>query len=239
MNTENYVQSAQISRNDWINPSSNDKEKILNEERTRVGGEYNALNQKLASVEEKIEKVENDLGLIINKITEMQNQINELSLKKDQVKEEPRFDLFSGAFEESNNSEDEFIDEPLLDEPILDDSNIDTDVIKEEPISITSLDSLLNSTTEEPKIEPTINTINEVPKTNDVTSLSDFMNMAKQNTEPNLSVEPITNNIDISKDVSDVNDISNLYPINIEAKMQGKGARFIPIMDNSKLAINE
>lgn len=228
MNTENYVQSAQISRNDWINPSSNDKEKILNEERTRVGGEYNALNQKLTSVEEKIEKVENDLGLIINKITEMQNQINELNLKKDQVKEEPRFDLFSGAFEESTNSEDEIVDEPLLDEPILD-----------EPIPITSLDSLLNSTTEEPKIEPTINTINEVSNTNDVTSLSDFMNMAKQNTESNLSVEPITNNIDISKDVSDVNDISNLYPINIEAKMQGKGARFIPIMDNSKLAVND
>ena len=228
MNTENYVQSAQIGRNDWINPSSNDKEKILNEERTRVGGEYNALNQKLTSGEEKIEKVENDLGLIINKITEMQNQINELNLKKDQVKEEPRFDLFSGAFEESTNSEDEIVDEPLLDEPILD-----------EPIPITSLDSLLNSTTEEPKIEPNINTINEVPNTNDVTSLSDFMNMAKQNTESNLSVEPITNNIDISKDVSDVNDISNLYPINIEAKMQGKGARFIPIMDNSKLAVNE
>ena len=64
-----------------------------------------------------------------------------------------------------------------------------------------------------------------------MTSLQDFMSSAKANEE--------TPTIEISQDVSEVNDISNGFPVEIEAKMNGKGARFVSINDNSKILINK
>ena len=72
---------------------------------------------------------------------------------------------------------------------------------------------------------------NEIVEEPNMTSLQDFMVSAKTNEE--------TPTIEISQDVSEVNDISNGFPVEIEAKMNGKGARFVSINDNSKILINK
>ena len=75
---------------------------------------------------------------------------------------------------------------------------------------------------------------NEVLEEPSITSLQDFMTSAKtaQGTDTPATIE-------ISQDVSEINDISNSFPVEIEAKMNGKGARFVSINDNSKILINK
>lgn len=207
---ENYV-NVQDTSTGWVNPSSSSSK--VNEIKNETNMNYQKIDESLTT---NFASLNDKLNNIINQIQELNSRLSNLSttnVSNVKVAEEPIITQTNIENDNPFESAFDFI------EPVNNVDEITEEIPKQEKLSFLNENTLPN---------------NEVLEEPSITSLQDFMTSAKTAQETDT---PAT--IEISQDVSEINDISNSFPVEIEAKMNGKGARFVSINDNSKILINK
>ena len=201
--------NIQNTSNGWVNPSSSNNK--INEIKNETNINYQKIDESLTT---NFASLNDKLNDIISQIQELNSKLSSFSSNNANTVKEPEITQTNVDLSENDNPFESAFD---FIEPTNNIEELETEQLpKQDELNFLNENTLPNNN---PLEEP------------NMTSLQDFMSSAKANEE--------TPTIEISQDVSEVNDISNGFPVEIEAKMNGKGARFVSINDNSKILINK